>query len=245
MNLIFLGNSGGIQGANGGNTSLVVSQENSATVMVDVSGSPCEGLIKSGIDPLSLDVLLLTHGHIDHIYALPSLIHNLWLMGRSRELLIVSAADTLAMARQLVDLFSLENKKGMFPIRMEALRKDDMFVGGLRIIGFPVNHIVPAVGFVFEFQGKKLVYSGDCNFSTSFPDEAENCNVLVHEACVGGKADHSSGLEAGEKASMLNAEKLFLVHLPQDDRKREEILSQAKEKFPKTGIPRICWRYEV
>ena len=76
MKLIFFGTCGGIQTRINTNvTFLIVDQE--LSILVDASGNPVHYLERAGIDPRTLDILLLTHTHTDHIYALPSLIHNL------------------------------------------------------------------------------------------------------------------------------------------------------------------------
>ena len=69
MIVYVLGSTGSIQGREASNTSLAVTSAG-RTLLIDVSGSPIQALKRSNIDPLSVDVLLLTHAHIDHLYAL-------------------------------------------------------------------------------------------------------------------------------------------------------------------------------
>ena len=74
----FLGINGSIQERDSGNTSLIVKSD-LVSIIVDVSANIQEA-VKSDID-----IVILTHWHIDHVYALPSLLHQLWLKGRKKE----------------------------------------------------------------------------------------------------------------------------------------------------------------
>ncbi|MDD4006896.1 MAG: MBL fold metallo-hydrolase [Sphaerochaetaceae bacterium] len=244
MKIVFFGNSGGIQGSSGGNTSFAV-HTGQSLVLVDSSGSPLENLAHSALNPELIDALLLTHSHIDHIYALPSLIHNLWLSGRSRTLAIHSNRETLAKASEIIDVFGLRQKKAMFPIELNECTDSSFEIKDLRITPFPVNHLVPATGFVFDDRSSKIACFADCNSSTPIPDAARSCSLMVHEAGIGGKPDHSSGREAGLAAKEAGALELLLVHLPQSPELRARILSDARSVFRNTGIPVLFKEIEI
>ncbi len=113
MNAYFLGYTGSMQRRGVSNTSLAVTAEG-RTLLVDLSGSPVQALKEADIDPATIAGVLLTHTHIDHIYALPSLLHQLWLGGRTEPLALISNGPTAAFAKRLIDLFDLERKKGSF-----------------------------------------------------------------------------------------------------------------------------------
>ena len=115
MNFAFVGHCGSIQTEQSSNTSLMV-REGAHTILIDVSGSPVQAMRKLDVDPVQLDAVILTHSHIDHIYALPSLLHNLWLMKRSRRLAIIANKETLQCAASLCSVFSLEAKNAFFGI---------------------------------------------------------------------------------------------------------------------------------
>ena len=50
---------------------------------------------------------LLTHEHIDHVYALPSLLHHLWLGGRAKALDIYIPEGMEPLVNGLIDLFGI------------------------------------------------------------------------------------------------------------------------------------------
>jgi len=249
----FTGTLGSIQSAESGNVSIIVSHEDN-NVLVDVSGSPVQNLALAGISPLSLDLVVITHSHVDHTYALPSLVHNLWLLGRSNALRIVGNSETLQVAKDLCDVFGLEKKKGMFPIYWIGTDSqwDTIHCQSLDIDLFRVQHGVPTCGCRFISGDKTVVYMADCCPAETYPEELYGASVLIHEA--GGTAidepglvsrGHSSGRQAAMVARSLGCESLMLCHLPPDEQCQQMILSEAREVFPNTLIPKLFHPYEV
>ena len=243
MTVSFLGVLGSIQAEDSGNVSLVISGGDSS-VLVDVSGSPLELLQKAGVDPLSLEAVFLTHSHTDHLYGLPSLIHNLWLLKRDKPLAFYANRETISCARSLCAVFDLEAKKGMFPLEWREA-EGSITVGSVRCESFVVRHGVPTTGFIFTEHGKKIVYTADTMPLEEYPAAAAGPDLLIHEA--GGTEDdrqklisggHSSGADAARAAKQIGAKKLLLCHLPHKKENRAAILAQARSVFKETEIPR-------
>ena len=74
--VIFLGTASALPSATQDNTSLLF-ESNDQYLMIDCSGNPYRKLLKLGIATEKLQHVLITHNHIDHCYALPSLIECL------------------------------------------------------------------------------------------------------------------------------------------------------------------------
>lgn len=251
MNVHFLGYTGSIQHAGSANVSLVV-EESREVVLVDVSGAPVMEMLKAGIDPRDLKTVLITHSHIDHIYALPSLIHQLWLMGRAEPLVIVGNRETIGKARELCSLFGLEQKNRMFPLVWKILENGvyGSLAGQLRLTVFPVPHGVPTVGCVFESAHGKVAYFADCTADVAYPEVAYDADLLIHEAgglcedsaILAGKG-HSSSRQAAEAARMLRAGRLVLCHLPSEVSMYQLMLAEAQAVFKRTELPVLYKAY--
>lgn len=252
MIVYVLGSTGSIQGREASNTSLAVTSAG-RTLLIDVSGSPIQALKRSSIDPLSVDVLLLTHAHIDHLYALPSLIHQMWLMGRTADLTIVANKETIEVAQSLCALFSLAEKRGIFAVNWQVAEEGRaaVTVGKMAITLFSVPHGIPTLGCTLEEGDEKVVYLADCKSSGSYPPCAWKADLLIHEA--GGvaeeeerlmKSGHSSARQAAEAALLLEAQRLVLVHLPCDEGEQGRLLREASALFGATELPRLFEPYQ-
>jgi len=257
MKVTFLGISGGVQSPDSGNVSFLVT-EGKISVLAEVSGSPAGCLAACGEDPVELDAVLLSHSHADHLYALPSLLQNMWLLKRSRPLPIFANAPTLETARMLCAVFGLEKKPSMFRIEWTVFPEQAMALGPFILETFPTVHGVPTSGFVLSAGGRKLVYFADTAPLTDHPPSASGANAVIHEA---------GGVEAGESAlnvqghcsgrqAALAARKislpdqdpptLFLCHLPPDPEKRAAISFEARLLYPgRTMIPDLFSPYTI
>jgi len=135
--------------------------------LVDCSGSPAHEVLKRGLDLAALRHVYLSHGHVDHVYALPSLIHSVWLLGlfRATPLTIAGSAETLGIARQLLAVFQLEQRKNAVAIEWDELPAEVSRPvegpAGLEVTAFPVTHAgLQALGFRFDttlFTGDAIV----------------------------------------------------------------------------------------
>ena len=230
-----LGFSGGLQAIDTVNTSLAITSDNSS-ILVDTSGSPFNTLLNIGVNPNELDGVVLTHAHVDHLYAFPSLIHNLWLSKREKPLVVTGNKETIEKAKDLCKFFLLDKKKMMEIIWLERASE----IGDISISTFPLFHrpLVPTNGFTFSCNLSKISYFPDSAAISPYPSVAINSDIIFHEA--GGididrlklrEQGHSSGYLAGDVAATLMAQKLVLVHLPSSNILRLEILNDAKRRF--------------
>ncbi len=235
LRFTFLGVSGSVQELSGGNTSLLIAGEE-GRVAVDLSAN------LPVLTEADIDMVILTHEHIDHVYGLPSLIHQLWLKGRERPLAICLPSGLWGLAEGLMDLFGLRTKNRMFEIRL--LTEQEFKVGTMSFTLFPTDHTGHSVGVVVREKGEKMAYTSDTRPIEDIPAAVRGARVLIHEASgVSGdqelliKKGHSSGRDAGILARELGAEKLYLCHLPAEEEAKREILREARSVFERSYIP--------
>jgi len=235
MNITFFGVTGAVQSSTSSNTSLLVATADGA-VLVDASGSPVQQLHAAGVSCLDLDALVLTHSHVDHLYALPSLLHQMWLMGRTKALRVVANGQTTRDARALCELFGLRTAAWTFDVAWDVVEDARLEpVNGLGLSVFPVQHSVPTIGMKFEHAGRVLVYSADTAPCPRVLEEARGAACLIHEASNGTERmpanGHSSAAEAGDHAREAGVETLFLCHLD-SSMPPAAVLQGAEEAFP-------------
>lgn len=111
--------------------------------------------------------ILLSHLHHDHIQGLPTLADNL-AEERDGSVALLSIPPVLKGLRAHVfndkvypNFLKLPNPRHpVFVARVLEPGKESE-VAGLRVTAIPVNHLVPAVGFLIRDKGAAFLYSGD------------------------------------------------------------------------------------
>lgn len=241
MEITVLGFANGLDCLDSTNTSLLV-RTTKTSILVDVNGSPRQSLLKAGMDSLSLDAVLITHGHIDHVYAFPSLIHSMWLQNRTKPLIVAGNDLAIEVCKHFFSYFRLDRK-----IKFEIDWKDTSTkqIGDVRISSFSLYHRpdVPVNGYTFVADGIKVSYFPDSVASFAIPECAIGSDILLHEA--GGldkdrveiNKSHTTALQAALMAKEANAKELFLVHVPEDPDLQKRMLIEARDVFPDTFIP--------
>lgn len=115
MNLLFFGTSSAIPYKGNGYTSFLVAIGN-YRILIDTGDNPVRALLESGEDPRVLDAVVLTHTHIDHLGAFPSLISALDCMKREKPLKIIASPETWMVAESLLRHFPLDPSSLSFPL---------------------------------------------------------------------------------------------------------------------------------
>ncbi len=253
MTVTFFGTAGAVHSAEDGNVSLLV-QEGRITVLVDASGAPAQSLRRCGVDPAELDVLVLTHAHPDHIYALPSLLHNLWLLGRSKPLTVLANTATAEAVRLLAGQFRLLDREGLFPLEWRVQgERTSARLPGLAVLLFPVQHSVPCSG-VSLTGSSRLVYGCDTGPARTVVEEARGARALIHEASgVAAREEHlnadghSSARQAGRAAREAGVGTLFLCHFDyRQPAEPQELAAEARTAFDgQVVVPRLFEPYEL
>jgi ribonuclease Z len=219
MKLIFFGTTGAVQTADNTNVSFAV-VEKTAALLVDVSGSPFQSLLSAGVAASDLAALVLTHGHPDHLYGLPSLIQCLTLVKRKKPLKIICNRPTEKKAKQLLDIFDMLSPSGALPIEwISPENTASECIPGLRVTTFPVNHPIRTSGVKLSTATSGLVYTSDTAPSERVIAESSGATALIHESSGGDRhrsllnADgHSTALQAGTAAEKAGVATLFLCH---------------------------------
>jgi len=207
------------------NTALVLYSKDEV-VLVDCSGSPYQKVLKAGLDPMRVTSLIVTHRHVDHVYGIPSLAHNMGLAGRRGTLHVYALAETMTILRGFLDLFPLEEK---MPYRIEQHEvpakegHEVLRAKGFRILSTPVKHGAPNIGLRIEFDspGERgtVAYSSDTSPCSSLVALARGADILIHEATFphseaarAASDGHTTGYQAGEVARQAGVRRLFLCH---------------------------------
>lgn len=186
-------------------------------LLIDCAGSPFHKLLKVGGDPGKLKGVILTHAHPDHIYGLPSLIHELWLWGREEPLYIYANLHSQRAARTLIGLFGLWDKP--MPLELVPIPQEEGFLlvenDEYAIHTTPVRHLVPtnAVRVTPKIGRRVVTYSSDTRPCEELVALAKDSSLLFLECTA--EEPHRAHLtpeQAGQIAQEAGAKELVLVH---------------------------------
>jgi ribonuclease Z len=149
----------------------------------------------------SITAHFITHLHSDHVVGFP----DMWLTGwlgtpygsRKTAMVIFGPKGTVAMTENLTKAFSEDIRIRIddegYPPAGVAFAATDVGPGvayqrnGVKVTAIEVDHgekIKPALGYVVEFDGKKVVLSGDTKPDARVAEAAEGADLLIHEVAV-------------------------------------------------------------
>jgi ribonuclease Z len=234
-NLIILGSASAVPDKDHENTHFVLTGEK-GSVLVDCVGNPTIRLERAGIDLDSINDIILTHCHPDHISGIPSLLMSLWLMGRKVSLNIYGLHHTLDCIEQMMGLYEWEEWPGFFPVAFHRLPTQEMTLvlenEDFRIFSSPVKHIVPTIGLRIEATqtGKAIAYSCDTEPCSQVVMLGKDAEILIHEA-TGQSYGHSSSTQAGDVARETGVKTLYLIHYPPHLHGSQDLLKGAGKNF--------------
>ena len=232
--------------------------------MFDVGAGAVQKSEKFGLPLHKLDAIFFTHYHSDHCMDLPNMISRSWQRGRTLNLNIYGPQGLNQLMASVDNFLEIDNTYRLAHHGIEVM--DTTFADGIareffmeqnahqviyendgiKITAFDVTHepIEPAVGYKIEYNGKKIVISGDTKKNNLLMEMAQGSDLLIHEAMIMtfqqmlAKANKEAGLdrnaqiitdiqdyhtspkEAAETAKESNVKVLVLNHLaPAPDNK--------------------------
>lgn len=230
--IYFLGTGSAFPNAKRDNTSLLFSVHGK-NILADVSGNPSRRLKEINKPLHEIDVILLTHMHIDHIYGLPSLLWGMWLENRTEPLTILVECRNKHQLQKWLETIRISEWSIQFDIHIKTFEgckyEKVMEDEGLQLFTFPAKHSVPTVGCELVCKDKKIVYSSDTEINSHI-NEYDYIDILIHEATFARKKStfHSSMEEVLNNYPLKNVDKLIFVHLSENE-PYEEVLNQFKK----------------
>lgn len=218
----------------------LVWQDGTARVLVDLGAGSMLRFEQSGARIEDLEVVLLSHLHVDHSADIPALVKAAYFSERSRDLPIHGPSgnglmpDTAAFLQSL-----LGDPGGAFRYLAGYLGSEEAFRlvphvvaaegrarhvaverPGLRLTAVPVHHgPVPSLAWRVDIGGRSLAFSGDMNGDNgTLPDLAAGVDILVaHNAIPEGAKGAARQLHMppsviGEIAAVAGVRQLVLSH---------------------------------
>lgn len=234
-------------------------------LLIDCSEGTLVNMRKSGINPMQIDYVFISHLHGDHYFGLPGLITGMHLMGRKTKLHVAGPPG-------LYEIISMQLKASETELRYELVfstltPEQPGLVAegeGFRVFSFPLKHRIPVWGFLIKVHypsrtghiansgqenasnavvTKSYAYCTDTLFCPQQATLIQGVDVLYHEATFLSSHQkearttfHATAAEAAEMAVLSGARKLMLGHFSGRYPDVQVFLDEAKEIFPNTVL---------
>jgi len=207
--------------------------------LVDMGPGVLRRLLDANIDPKTIDFILITHFHPDHLSDLvPFLFASNYAYGdlRKEPFHMIGPLGAEAFYESLVGVFGdwiVPTGNRRIGKEVSATAPDLMEFGDLTIRSAPANHHFPSVSYRIQSGDKSITISGDTDFSDALISLALGSDLLVCEASFPDamkRKGHLTPSEAGVIASGARVRKLILTHFypPCDE---HDVVGEAARRF--------------
>jgi ribonuclease Z len=167
-------------------------------LLIDAGRGVTIRLSQLGIPLRDITATFLTHLHSDHLDGLTDLWSTGWLPtpfgSRVKPMTIYGPEGTVAMTQHLTEAFvwDIRTREAdeKLPPSGIAFDAHDIKAGvvyehnGVKVSAFDSHHgdlIMPNFGYVIEYDGKKVVISGDTTYDVRVAQQAKGADLLLHE----------------------------------------------------------------
>jgi len=210
-----------------------------ARLLIDIGSGSMFRFEQSAASLNDLDVILLSHIHVDHSNDLPALIKASFFSGRNRDLYLYGPSGNKLMPSATNFVKKLFGQNGAYPYLsnylddtddfrllpqdVDATGKEEQLVlnnSRYELTALPVHHgPLPALAWRVKIAGKIIVFSGDMNNDNGrLAALAEKADLLVaHHAVPEGihgvaRNLHMPPSEIGKIAANAGVKQLILSH---------------------------------
>lgn len=239
MELTILGYKGGYP-SNGVGTSAYLLESDGYHLLIDV-GSGSLLALEEHLNPLSLDAVLLSHYHYDHVTDVGSLQQTRKL---KKSAAFPKGPPVLPIYAHSQDsIFSLLTKENVTKaIAYET--KSSFSIGPFELTHMKTRH--PVICYAFRIverkTGKVLVYTADSGYMKELIDFSQGADLLLADTSFyKGQENnpvHMTSIEVARIAKNANVLRTILTHLPEEthDNDLELLRKQALEEAPNSDF---------
>src|SRR5262245_60402277 len=191
--------------------------------LIDCGASSLIAMKRLEIDRNAIDLILLTHFHLDDLGAVPFFVLDAQLVAkRSRPLTIAGPPGLPAWYERLFAATFPGDRKLSFELHLRELTIGSQNrVGELAITPFHVRHddkAGPCVAHRIELERKVICYSGDTEWTDSLLQAARGADLFICECYMFDKPvrAHLSLSTLREKQPAIGAKRVILTHMSDD-----------------------------
>jgi ribonuclease BN (tRNA processing enzyme) len=154
--------------------------------LIDCGATSLVALKRAGVDPGSIDAVLLMHFHGDHCGGVPYLILDGQFTHRERALVIAGppgVRDRMTAAFEAA-LPTSSRTQQRFAVSYLELGEEATRIGPLDVVALPVAHLPETAphGLRVRVGGHVVAYTGDTDWCDALPRLADSADLFIAEA---------------------------------------------------------------
>ncbi len=231
MQVTFLG-TGDAFGSGGRHAASIFVRGDNFGFLLDCGASILPNMKHSGISPNSVDAVLISHHHGDHICGVPFLLLEYQYRSPNRgPLTLAGPPGTEDVVTRLAALLfpGLDAKPRPYKVAFRELPTETTLLGPAEVTPFRVRHFPDSVayGFRLVLDGKIVVYSGDTEWTDELAHHSAGADLFICE-CSTFDAEvefHMSHTELLGHRDRIRANRTILLHAGEDVLSRRDELA--------------------
>jgi len=192
--------------------------------LIDCGASSMIAMRKFGVDPNSIDAVLITHLHGDHFGGLVFMLMDAQLMSKRTKPLVIVGPKTLA--KRLSDALEclFPGSTGMtwrYELRIDAFADETEWTHGpISVMPYRVKHFCGAPPYALRVAcgGKTVAYTGDTEWVDALVPAAREADLFIAEAYFRDKAMkfHLNFETLVQHLDAIRPKHLVLTHMSRD-----------------------------
>lgn len=193
------------------------------SVLIDCGASALIAMKRFGVDPSTIEWIVLSHLHGDHFGGIPFLILHGQFNRRTRPLTIAGppgTRDRVESAMEVLFPGSSRVARNFAVEFIELAERTATGVGPAEVTGFRVDHACGALPYALRigYGGKTVSYSGDTQWTENLIEACRGSDVFVCEAYFFDKKVryHLDFQTLLEYRQALNCRRLIITHMSED-----------------------------
>lgn len=228
--------------------------------LVDCGSGVTQRLLAAGSNGAAIDGVFLTHLHSDHVVDLFQLVISSWHQARDRPQRVFGPKGTKRMVDAMLAMWKPEYEQRIAHEKRPSTRALEIEVrefdegalwdaDGVTVSAVAVRHqpVKFAYGFLFQAEGRRLVFSGDTAYCPELIAAGKGTDVLVHECFIHGAMKpgpgrtpeglaavasyHTLSHEVGKVAAAMEARCLVLNHFVPVTFDRAALLAEVRRDY--------------